>query len=305
MKITKHLLQSKGACASQVALFAETFPHGTEITEAVCLAVADKFDWNWAAQNLLPPEILCGVPARLRSGLCGIRARLRSGRCGVPARPRSGRCGIPARLRSGRCGVPARLRSGRCGVPARPRLGYQRVCARPMRSTSASALRPMRSTSASALRPMRSTSASALRPMRSTSASALRHSGASPTPPTEEETMEIDITSFFENAAPWTFSHSIAEGGPSAGSDTSAAPKRRGATAKTANARRARLGALERRAGKTPAERRDFWLTETMRPPPRRSDDAADLLNRRKSCSFRSPLTAIDRAPTPRSCRAS
>jgi len=56
MKITKRLLQSKGACASQVALFAETFPRGTEITEAVCLAVADKFDWNWAAQNLLPPK---------------------------------------------------------------------------------------------------------------------------------------------------------------------------------------------------------------------------------------------------------
>jgi hypothetical protein len=56
MKITKHLLQIKGACASQVALFAETFPHGTEITEAVCLAVADKFDWDWAAQNLLSPE---------------------------------------------------------------------------------------------------------------------------------------------------------------------------------------------------------------------------------------------------------
>ena len=56
MKITKLLLQIKGACASQVALFAETFPHGTEITEAVCLAVADKFDWNWAAQNLLSPE---------------------------------------------------------------------------------------------------------------------------------------------------------------------------------------------------------------------------------------------------------
>ena len=56
MKITKRLLQIKGACASQVALFAETFPHETEITETVCLAVADKFDWGWAAQNLLSPE---------------------------------------------------------------------------------------------------------------------------------------------------------------------------------------------------------------------------------------------------------
>jgi len=56
MKITKRMLQAKGACASQVTLFAETFPHGTEITEAVCLSVDDKFDWNWAAQNLLSPK---------------------------------------------------------------------------------------------------------------------------------------------------------------------------------------------------------------------------------------------------------
>ena len=56
MKITKRLLQSKGACASQVALFAEIFPHGAEITEATCLSVAHKFDWTWAAQNLLSPE---------------------------------------------------------------------------------------------------------------------------------------------------------------------------------------------------------------------------------------------------------
>ena len=32
--------------------------------------------------------------------------------------------------------------------------------------------------------------------------------------------MEIDITSFFENAEPFEFSHSIAEGGRTAGPDT-------------------------------------------------------------------------------------
>jgi hypothetical protein len=56
MKITKRILQAKGAYASQVALFAKTFPRGAEITEAVCLSVADKFDWYWAAHNLLSPE---------------------------------------------------------------------------------------------------------------------------------------------------------------------------------------------------------------------------------------------------------
>ena len=32
--------------------------------------------------------------------------------------------------------------------------------------------------------------------------------------------MEIDITSFFENADPFEFSHSVAEGGPNAGPET-------------------------------------------------------------------------------------
>lgn len=41
--------------------------------------------------------------------------------------------------------------------------------------------------------------------------------------------MEIDITSFFENADPFEFSHSRAEGGPDAGPNTWNAAKREGA----------------------------------------------------------------------------
>jgi hypothetical protein len=53
MKITAALLKRKQACSSQVALFKELFPNGAEVTEAICAGVADKFDWKWAAQNLL------------------------------------------------------------------------------------------------------------------------------------------------------------------------------------------------------------------------------------------------------------
>jgi hypothetical protein len=66
MKITKRILQAKGACAWQVARFAETFPRGTGITEALCLSVADKFDWDWAAYNLLSPES-CAKYERIRA----------------------------------------------------------------------------------------------------------------------------------------------------------------------------------------------------------------------------------------------
>ena len=53
MKITAALLKRKRACSSQVALFEELFPNDVEVTEAVCVSVADKFNWDWAAQNLL------------------------------------------------------------------------------------------------------------------------------------------------------------------------------------------------------------------------------------------------------------
>jgi len=56
MYLTVKMLQDHKACQDQVDLFAAAFPDGVQVTEAVCLAVADKFGWDWAAENLLPPE---------------------------------------------------------------------------------------------------------------------------------------------------------------------------------------------------------------------------------------------------------
>src|SRR5579863_8838656 len=56
MKITVELLRKKGACKEQMSLFKELFPNGVIVTKAGCLAVADKFNWYWAAHNLLNPN---------------------------------------------------------------------------------------------------------------------------------------------------------------------------------------------------------------------------------------------------------
>jgi len=56
MKITVKMLKKHNACEDQVDLFEATFPDGVQVTEAVCLAVADKFDFSWAADSLPPPE---------------------------------------------------------------------------------------------------------------------------------------------------------------------------------------------------------------------------------------------------------
>ena len=57
MYITIELLQKHNACQGQLDLFAATFPAGVHVTEAVCLAVADKFDFDWAIR-LLPVDKL-------------------------------------------------------------------------------------------------------------------------------------------------------------------------------------------------------------------------------------------------------
>src|SRR5919109_1421725 len=54
MKLTAEILQKKGACKEQVDLFAQLFPDGGEVTAAACRAVAHQFDWDWAANHLLP-----------------------------------------------------------------------------------------------------------------------------------------------------------------------------------------------------------------------------------------------------------
>ena len=53
MYITTDLLTRRRACRDQLNLFTSLFPDGVTITQALCIEHADKFDWRWAAQNLL------------------------------------------------------------------------------------------------------------------------------------------------------------------------------------------------------------------------------------------------------------
>ncbi len=56
MKITAELLRRKGACADQLARFNATFGAEVVVTEALCVEIADKFDWDWAAERLFRPK---------------------------------------------------------------------------------------------------------------------------------------------------------------------------------------------------------------------------------------------------------
>lgn len=55
-KITVDQLRDVGACARQVALFSQMF--GAEVCVSVELAesVAGRFEWDFAARQLLPPD---------------------------------------------------------------------------------------------------------------------------------------------------------------------------------------------------------------------------------------------------------
>ena len=54
MKITATILRAKDACETQVRRFEALFPNGVEITSELCVLHADSFDWDWAAEYLLP-----------------------------------------------------------------------------------------------------------------------------------------------------------------------------------------------------------------------------------------------------------
>ena len=56
-EITLLQLRELGACADQCAEFEKRFGKSVEVTEELCLSVADVFNWDWAAEYLL------GAPA--------------------------------------------------------------------------------------------------------------------------------------------------------------------------------------------------------------------------------------------------
>jgi len=51
--LTLQRLIDLGACADQRELFRETFGDSVDVTPELCVSVADKFDWRWAAEHLL------------------------------------------------------------------------------------------------------------------------------------------------------------------------------------------------------------------------------------------------------------
>ncbi len=51
--LTLQQLIEKNACSEQVKLFKTMFGESVIITESLFLSVADKFDWDWASDNLL------------------------------------------------------------------------------------------------------------------------------------------------------------------------------------------------------------------------------------------------------------
>ena len=53
--LTLQTLIDKHACLSQAELFGNTFGDSVEVTPELCLSVADKFDWDWAARHLPRP----------------------------------------------------------------------------------------------------------------------------------------------------------------------------------------------------------------------------------------------------------
>ena len=56
--ITATLLESNGACASQVKLFREHFGEGpAPLDDETAKRMAQVFDWEWAALHLLPTPL--------------------------------------------------------------------------------------------------------------------------------------------------------------------------------------------------------------------------------------------------------
>lgn len=54
-RLTLQTLRYKNVCEKQTDLFWSLFKERVEITEELCVSVANMFNWDWAAENLLSP----------------------------------------------------------------------------------------------------------------------------------------------------------------------------------------------------------------------------------------------------------
>lgn len=53
--VTSRTLETLGSCGEYVDKFQHSWPNGTVITEELCVQNHTRFDWGWAAANLLAP----------------------------------------------------------------------------------------------------------------------------------------------------------------------------------------------------------------------------------------------------------
>jgi len=134
VRILLSALRAAGACADQVALFEARFGDGVDVTEALCLSVADLFDWDWAADNLLP------APARAEYWRAMPHAEAEYIRASAPARAEYWRAmahaeaeyiraSAPARAEYERAAAHAEAEYIRASAPARARAEYERAAA--------------------------------------------------------------------------------------------------------------------------------------------------------------------------------
>ncbi len=97
MKISVATLRKKKACADQLKTFEDIFGREpVEITEALCVAHADKFDWNWAVANLLPKPLWAAYEA----GEAALRAAYEAGVAPLRAAYKAGEAALFGRLAS-------------------------------------------------------------------------------------------------------------------------------------------------------------------------------------------------------------
>ena len=76
--LTLATIKSKGACASQVALFRKMFGKSVDITEAICIEHAAAFSWNWASENLLSKPSSDAYDAAIKAARDAYRAAIKA-----------------------------------------------------------------------------------------------------------------------------------------------------------------------------------------------------------------------------------
>jgi hypothetical protein len=66
IKVSAAILRRMAACKEQVDVFHTIFGTATvSITETLCVEHANKFNWDWAANNLLPAPLYADYKAKI------------------------------------------------------------------------------------------------------------------------------------------------------------------------------------------------------------------------------------------------